>query len=438
MAVRCHYEVLGVPLDADASTIKKAHRKLALKWHPDKNPNDEAAAEQFRLVQQAYECLSDPAERKWYNEHREAILRGWSSHNNNNDKNGLDILFDVVPFQHPSCFEGYGNDEPGFFGVYRMVFQKIYEGEEQGWVGEGNIEEMPLASFLVPDFGTSDTEWSRVSAFYQSWESFSSCLSYAWADEYDVRTDAETMGGGVNRRRVKRAMEDANKKARRAAKRERNEAILSLVRFVQRRDIRVKAHQQQVQRAQQQKAQEQAAEAKRKKEEKQLAREEWRKQAELEMAATEEQDRLAGRIRLADLEDDDDYDYGGGGKRKGRKKKKNRNKAKQTQPQEEVLDHQEEEEQVDTVTKQQDETDAEEWVDVAGEEQLDDVAETLVDESEDESEEEEEEEEEEPDSWRCVCCRKDFKSLGQMENHMKSKKHKEMYKKYQKKMAENG
>ena len=45
------------------------------------------------------------------------------------------------------------------------------------------------------------------------------------------------------------------------------------------------------------------------------------------------------------------------------------------------------------------------------------------------------ESEEEPEVWRCECCRKDFKSEGQMENHMKSKKHKESFKKYQAKMS---
>lgn len=45
--------------------------------------------------------------------------------------------------------------------------------------------------------------------------------------------------------------------------------------------------------------------------------------------------------------------------------------------------------------------------------------------------EESDEEDEEPDVWRCECCRKAFKSEGQMNNHMKSKKHKEAFKKYQ-------
>jgi DnaJ-class molecular chaperone len=56
--IQCHYEILCVERDADASTIKKHHRKQALKYHPDKNFGDEEASNKFLLVQQAYEVLS--------------------------------------------------------------------------------------------------------------------------------------------------------------------------------------------------------------------------------------------------------------------------------------------------------------------------------------------------------------------------------------------
>jgi curved DNA-binding protein CbpA len=62
------YETLDVSEDATAEEIKKAYRKLASKHHPDKNPDDPNAAERFKEVQEAYECLSDPERRQIYDE----------------------------------------------------------------------------------------------------------------------------------------------------------------------------------------------------------------------------------------------------------------------------------------------------------------------------------------------------------------------------------
>ena len=60
-----YYEVLGVPRDADADTIKKAYHKLALKWHPDKNKAPEAE-EKFKQIAKAYAILKDPKKRARY------------------------------------------------------------------------------------------------------------------------------------------------------------------------------------------------------------------------------------------------------------------------------------------------------------------------------------------------------------------------------------
>ena len=130
--IRCHYEVLGIERDADAATIKKAHRKLALKHHPDKNvgkdeqQQQESAAE-FKLIQGAYECLSDTVERKWYDEHRDMILRG-GMHGADGADGESSFLYDVTPFHFSGCYDGFDDNDPdNFYSVYEECFQCIYE-----------------------------------------------------------------------------------------------------------------------------------------------------------------------------------------------------------------------------------------------------------------------------------------------------------------------
>jgi curved DNA-binding protein len=69
------YSVLGVPRSADAETIKKTYRKLAKDLHPDKNPGNKAAETRFKVVNHAYDVLSDPKKRKLYDEFGEEGLR---------------------------------------------------------------------------------------------------------------------------------------------------------------------------------------------------------------------------------------------------------------------------------------------------------------------------------------------------------------------------
>lgn len=61
-----YYKILGVEKNADQEDIKKAYRKLALKFHPDRNPNNREAEEKFKKISEAYAVLSDPEKRKQY------------------------------------------------------------------------------------------------------------------------------------------------------------------------------------------------------------------------------------------------------------------------------------------------------------------------------------------------------------------------------------
>ncbi|MEY3679218.1 MAG: hypothetical protein RI924_1359, partial [Bacteroidota bacterium] len=68
MAKRDYYDVLGVARNANAEEIKKAYRKLAIKYHPDKNPDDKAAEDKFKEAAEAYEVLSNPEKKQRYDQ----------------------------------------------------------------------------------------------------------------------------------------------------------------------------------------------------------------------------------------------------------------------------------------------------------------------------------------------------------------------------------
>ncbi len=68
MEYRDYYKILGVPRGAPADEIKKVYRKLAMKYHPDRNPGDKQAEDHFKEINEAYQVLSDPAKRARYDQ----------------------------------------------------------------------------------------------------------------------------------------------------------------------------------------------------------------------------------------------------------------------------------------------------------------------------------------------------------------------------------
>ena len=76
MAKQDYYEVLGITKSASSSEIKKAYRKMAIKYHPDKNPDDKSAEEKFKIAAEAYEILSDPDKKARYDQFGHQAFEG--------------------------------------------------------------------------------------------------------------------------------------------------------------------------------------------------------------------------------------------------------------------------------------------------------------------------------------------------------------------------
>src|SRR6478672_8627946 len=105
MAKRDYYEVLGVNKDASDDEIKKAYRKLAMKHHPDRNPDNPKSEEHFKEAKEAYEVLSDPKKRPAYDHYGHA---------------GVD----------PSAAAGAGAGS--FADAFGDIFGDIFGGNRQG------------------------------------------------------------------------------------------------------------------------------------------------------------------------------------------------------------------------------------------------------------------------------------------------------------------
>lgn len=211
--------------------IKKAYRKRALELHPDRNFGDvDNATRKFAEVQSAYEVLSDPQERGWYDSHSDAILRGddpaefdAAPEYRNVRLTTADEIFTLMGRFNKSVPL---DDSPNsFFTILRETFDRVAEGEyvAADWEGQASPIE-------YPSFGEAADDDTVAKAFYGRWSNFATRLSFSWKDKWRL-SDAPD-------RRVRRLMEKENKKFRDDAMREFNDAVRSLVIFVRKRDPR--------------------------------------------------------------------------------------------------------------------------------------------------------------------------------------------------------
>ncbi len=160
MAGRDYYEVLGLQKGASPEAIKKAYRKLAVKYHPDKNPGDKAAEDKFKEINEAYAVLSDPQKKGQYDQFgaagfhqrfsQEDIFRGFDVGDLFKDKGfGTEDIFSRI-------FGGGGFRAGGFAGGRRkgedfsmelsISFRDAYAGVEKrvAFMRDGRREELSV------------------------------------------------------------------------------------------------------------------------------------------------------------------------------------------------------------------------------------------------------------------------------------------------------
>lgn len=245
----CYYELLEVEVTATERELKKAYRKKALLLHPDKNPHDvEGANARFALVRAAYEVLSDPQERAWYDSHKSEILRDDGDFVTDEPPEMVIpsiSVQEILRYFNPSLYGQIDDSQAGFYSVASRLFERLAAEE----VTHGKYQQLPKfdkymddspnvnaidESFLLfPRLGNSHTDYANgIRTFYNEWGSFLSVKSFNWMDEYRYSAAPD--------RRTRRLMEKENKKSRDAARKEYNETVRRFVGFLKKRDPRVK------------------------------------------------------------------------------------------------------------------------------------------------------------------------------------------------------
>ena len=132
-----YYQTLGVNKSATGDEIKKAFRKLAVKYHPDRNPGNKAAEERFKEISEAYEILSDPEKRQKYDQFgqywQQAGQGGWPGQGG-----ARNVDFGGFDFSQYSTFEDFINELIGGFSTSSNTQGRSYYRSPGGATGFGN------------------------------------------------------------------------------------------------------------------------------------------------------------------------------------------------------------------------------------------------------------------------------------------------------------
>lgn len=155
MDYKDYYKILGVDKKASQEDIKKAYRKLAVKYHPDKNKDNKAAEDRFKEVNEANEVLSDPQKRKKYDE----LGENWRQYEHAGGRPGGGRRSNG---QGPFTYEGDFGD---FFGQGGSGFSDFFEQFFGGGMGGGRPGSSRSANFKGQDY-QSEMEISLDEAYH--------------------------------------------------------------------------------------------------------------------------------------------------------------------------------------------------------------------------------------------------------------------------------
>jgi molecular chaperone DnaJ len=137
MSKRDYYEVLGVSKDASAEEIKKAYRKKAIQYHPDKNPGDKESEEKFKEAAEAYEVLSNPEKKQRFDQFGHAGMGNGASGFSGQNMN-MDDIFSMFGDIFGGHFGGFG----GFGGGGRGRAQHVNRGQNLRVKVKLNLQEI--------------------------------------------------------------------------------------------------------------------------------------------------------------------------------------------------------------------------------------------------------------------------------------------------------
>jgi len=126
MSKRDYYEILEVSKSATADEIKKAYRKKAIKFHPDKNPGDKKSEDNFKEAAEAYEVLSDPEKRQRYDQYGHAGVGSAAGGGFNGGNMNMDDIFSHFGDIFGGHFGGFG----GFGGQQQSRGQRVRRGSD--------------------------------------------------------------------------------------------------------------------------------------------------------------------------------------------------------------------------------------------------------------------------------------------------------------------